>query len=619
MADQVSDHQVKRRLSRRFVYVLIWLTALAAPTAAIGYLLYTALLNPRETQTITGTYDGFYWDAAQLQIAYARFESQLLQYETGVDADYDALRLQYHVLQSKLRVMAGSTRRLAAQAALIDRQRREIESLTSMLSALEPTFDALPGNPKLADRIVLELRGHWEEVNDLALGRRFADMADREAMNTDFIAKRRMLFAGGLVLLLLSAAASAQLVVNARRRTKLISQQRAALEAEHQASRAAREASLAKDAFLGMISHELRTPLHAIVSSIELLSFNSHSEADQKVIRRLDTAARQLETQMKDLTDYARLGAGKLELRHEQFEPRELLASIVDASEPAAIARGLTFRSSASGPAGLVESDPHRIRQIVNNLVINAIRYTERGTIELHFERRDAALVIVVSDTGCGVPHAQIPLIFKEFTRLDDSRTRRFDGAGMGLAIVQGLVDLFGGDIRVDSQLGAGTTFTVTIPVLPVEPRVPASIAAHAQEGGARPHVLVIDDNQLVRESLSEMVAHMGYDAAAAGGVDEALAWLDGHACELILLDLQMPDKDGYAFMAEYAARGLPQRARVIAVSAYAPELQGSAAAHLFFESLSKPVHYDVLRAAVERALATQDDPAGSVGGGAVR
>src|ERR1700710_2548759 len=106
MADQVPDRQMKRRVPRRFVYVLIWLTALAAPTASIGYLLYATLLNSRTTQTITGAYDGFYWDAAQLQIAYARLESQLLQYETGIDGDYDRLRLQYHVLQSKLRVIA---------------------------------------------------------------------------------------------------------------------------------------------------------------------------------------------------------------------------------------------------------------------------------------------------------------------------------------------------------------------------------------------------------------------------------------------------------------------------------------------------------------------------------
>ena len=232
------------------------------------------------------------------------------------------------------------------------------------------------------------MREHWNEINDLALSRRFADVADREAMNRDFIDKRRMLFAGGLVLLLLSAAATLLLVLNGRRRTRLMHQQHAALDAEHQASRAAREASLAKDAFLGMISHELRTPLHAIVSSIELLGFNYHSEADRKVIRRLETAARHLEAQMKDLTDYARLGAGKLELRHEHFDPRELLASIVDEHAMAAAARGLKLESDASGMSGLVDSDPHRIRQIVNNLVTNAIRYTETGTVRVQLRQR---------------------------------------------------------------------------------------------------------------------------------------------------------------------------------------------------------------------------------------
>ena len=117
-----------------------------------------------------------------------------------------------------------------------------------------------------------------------------------------------------MLLALLSAAATTLLLLNGYRRTRLIQQQRAALEAEHQATRAAREASVAKDAFLGMISHELRTPLHAIVSSVELLGLNLR-EADRKIIQRLETGARHLEAQMRDLTDYARIGAGKLELR----------------------------------------------------------------------------------------------------------------------------------------------------------------------------------------------------------------------------------------------------------------------------------------------------------------
>jgi len=610
MADQGTHRQIGRRPLRRVVLVVIWIAALAAPTAAISYLLYSALLNPRATQQLTGTYDGFYWDAAQLQIAYARLESQLLQYQTGADSDYQRLTLHFQVLQSKLRVMAGSTQRLAEQTEAVQRQQEEIAGLSDMLVALQPSLDALPNSPALASQMVEELRKHWKEVNDLALSRRNVDLQGREAMNSDFIAKRRMLFAGGLVLLLLSAAATTLLVMNGRRRTKLILQQHAALDAEHQASRAAREASLAKDAFLGMISHELRTPLHAIVSSIELLGFNFHSEADRKVIQRLETAARHLEAQMKDLTDYARLGAGKLELRNEHFDPGELLTSIVDEHEPFARAKGLVFEGSASGRVGLVDSDPHRIRQIVNNLVTNGIRYTERGTVTLHFAQRDDALAIVVTDTGAGVPDKQIPLIFKEFTQLDASRTRRFEGAGMGLAIVQGLVDLFGGTIDVDSEVGKGTRFTVTIPVRPVAAPAGASAVPHAAQSEGRPKVLIVDDNQLIRESLCEMLEHMGCDAAAVANADDAHAWLAARQCDLVLLDLHMPDKDGYAFMVEYVERseGLGQAVRtpVIAVSAYAPESGARTEADPFFDSLTKPVHYEVLRDAVQRALAAR-------------
>jgi signal transduction histidine kinase/CheY-like chemotaxis protein len=606
MANQGLDRQVMPHRLRRWLLVVVWATALAAPAGAIGYLLYANLLNPRATELLTGTYDGFYWDAAQLQIAYARLENQLLLYRSGADVDYPRLQLRYEVLQSKLHVMAGSTRMLASQLALVQRQEGEIHSLEQVLDQLEPDLEALPQDPRHADRIVNALRAHWQEVNDLALSRRFADVADREALSRDFMDKRRVLFMAGLMLVLLSTAATLMLVVNGRGRSRLIRQQRAALEAEHQATRAAREASLAKDAFLGMISHELRTPLHAIVSSIELLGFNFQSEADRKVIQRLESAARHLEAQMRDLTDYARLGAGKLELHYEQFEPRELLASIVDEHTPAAIARGLTLESEASGLTGPVDSDPHRIRQIVSNLVTNAIRYTEKGSVRMRLVQRLAVLTIVVSDTGPGVPQQQLPLMFKEFTQLDGSRARRFEGAGMGLAIVQGLLKLFGGNVAVESKVGEGTTFTVTIPVGPVEPAmVPDAAASHAHDD-VRSQVLIVDDNGLIRESLWEMITHMGYDATAVSNAKDALAWLDVRRCDVVLLDLHMPDQDGYTFFAEFTARSGPSAGvPVIAISAYAPEAPPSDTGP-FFEYLVKPVHYEALRVALQRALAVR-------------
>ncbi|WP_322070448.1 ATP-binding response regulator [Paraburkholderia bannensis] len=598
---------------RRFLHVLIWIVALAPPVMAVGYLLYANLLNPKVVQRLTGNYDGLYWDAAQMQIAYARFESQLLIYADGIDRDLDKVRLRYEVLQSKLNVMKGSTRTLATMPSLMRLQQQDLAVIDATIAPFDAQIATLAEKPERAVPMLTALDTHWTEVTDLALNRRFADVTEREGIRRDFIAKRRELFAAGLVLLMLSAAAAVLLVMNGYRRTRLIRQQHAALEAEHQATRAAREASNAKDAFLGMISHELRTPLHAIVSSIELLGFNSHSEADRKVIHRLETAARQLEAQMKDLTDYARLGAGKLELRQEEFCPRELLQSIVDENEQAARARGLEFAHAWRGPQRNVVADPHRIRQIANNLVTNAIRYTERGSVRIEFAARDTdasgaqTLAIVVSDTGPGLAPAQIPLIFKEFTQLDTSRSRRFEGAGMGLAIVRGLVDLFGGTIETDSRVGEGTTFTVTIPVTAVEPPVPDVPVPPLRAEAAPPLVLVVDDNPLVRESLCEMVAHMGYAALAASDADGALASLDTTPCDVVLLDLHMPGRDGYAFIAGLRAKaGLRAYTppRVIAVSADVAALTSSELGeNPFFDALPKPVHYEVLRAALQRAF----------------
>ncbi|NIE68718.1 ATP-binding protein [Burkholderia sp. Ax-1719] len=594
---------------RRFLHVLIWIVALAPPVMAVGYLLYANLLNPKVVQRLTGNYDGLYWDAAQMQIAYARFESQLLIYADGIDRDLDKVRLRYEVLQSKLNVMKGSTRTLAGMPSLMKLQQQDLAVIDATIAPFEAQIATLADSPARAVPMLTALDTHWAEVTDLALNRRFADVTEREGIRRDFIAKRRELFAAGLVLLMLSAAAAVLLVMNGYRRTRLIRQQHAALEAEHQATRAAREASNAKDAFLGMISHELRTPLHAIVSSIELLGFNSHSESDRKVIYRLETAARQLEAQMKDLTDYARLGAGKLELRQEEFCPRELLQSIVDQNEQAARARGLEFAHAWSGPQRNVLADPHRIRQIANNLVTNAIRYTERGSVRIEFSARDDAasgaqtLAIIVSDTGPGVAPAQIPLIFKEFTQLDTSRSRRYEGAGMGLAIVRGLVDLFGGTIETDSRVGEGTTFTVTIPVTAVAPPVPDTLVPPVRAEAAPPLVLVVDDNPLVRESLCEMVAHMGYAALAASDADGALASLDATPCDVVLLDLHMPGRDGYAFVAGLEAKA-GWKPRVIAVSADVAALTSSGEGeNPFFDALPKPVHYEVLRAALQRAF----------------
>jgi two-component system, sensor histidine kinase len=337
---------------------------------------------------------------------------------------------------------------------------------------------------------------------------------------------------------------------------------------------------------------------------VELLSLNLRAEGDRKIIERLEAGARHLEAQMRDLTDYARLGAGKLELRMAVFDPQELLDSVVDANTPAAHTKGLALRGDFVGESGPIESDPHRVRQIVTNLVTNAIKYTDTGSVDVHFLRSGKRLDISVIDTGPGIPREQLPLIFQEFTQLDSSSTRRFDGAGMGLAVVRGLVDLLDGTIEVSSEVGQGAAFRVSLPAMPAE-SVPARVEeALVAPGGGKSRVLVIDDHESIRESLMEMLTHLGYATVAMPDVDSALAWLRANDADVILADLHMPGKDGYSFANEYRARLAPGASvPIIAISAYAPELVDPSATILFFDYLLKPVRYEVLKSAVHRAV----------------
>lgn len=588
---------------RRLWYATLIALAVAPPIGAVGYMLYSGLVA-RETHRLVVPYD-VYWDAAQLQVAFERFENHVLLYRNGIDEDANAVRVSYRLLRARLSQVAASAVSSDGQEALLNRQREILRQLQTALDSIETDVAGLHNDERQHTlRVIGVLRQNAPVVAELAGGRRLIDIAEREAIVRDFEAKRRYLIYGGIVLGLLSAAATVLLLLNGYRRTRLIEQQRAALAAEHQATRAAREAGVAKDTFLGMISHELRTPLHAIVSSVELLGLNARGEPDRKIMQRLEAGARHLEAQMRDLTDYARLGAGKLELRMAVFDPVDLLESIVDANTPAAGAKGLALRGDYAGERGPIESDPHRVRQIVTNLVTNAIKYTEAGSIDVHFARTDKQLHISVIDTGPGIAREQLPLIFQEFTQLDSSSTRRFDGAGMGLAVVRGLVDLLGGKIEVSSEVGQGAAFRVSLP---------AASAAHLPGRGEqdahapelrRSRVLVIDDHESIRDSLSEMLTHLGYSAVAMPDVDSALAWLRANDADVILADLHMPGKDGYSFANEYRARSAPGASvPIIAVSAYAPELVDPSAVVLFFDYLLKPVRYEVLKDAVHRAV----------------
>lgn len=355
-----------------------------------------------------------------------------------------------------------------------------------------------------------------------------------------------------------------------------------------------KNAVAAKNTFLGMISHELRTPLQTIISSIDLLTLqrSQRKPVDPQTYELLRSAADHLEMQMRDLTDYARLESGKLELRPSEFNASKLLHASLREFEGAAQLKGLVLHADIEERPWLVKADALRLQQIVNNLIVNAIKYTDKGdiTVRLRYRLGPAnALDISVKDSGIGIAAHEIPQLFKPFTQITAPQKRRADGAGMGLAIVMKLVRLFNGTIEVKSSLGEGSLFQV---VLPVSVQTTREEIPPADEAEAHATLLLADDHPAVRTALQAIIEELGYPCDVAKDGNAALACARNTRYKAILLDIQMPGMDGTEVAAHIRCEPGPNRTTpVIWISATDANQHPSIARIPHAHFLRKPIH----------------------------
>jgi signal transduction histidine kinase/ActR/RegA family two-component response regulator len=385
----------------------------------------------------------------------------------------------------------------------------------------------------------------------------------------------------------------------------------------------AESANRLKSQFLANMSHEIRTPLNGLLAMTQVMALDDLGPTQHARLEVIRQSGEALLAVLNDVLDVSKIEAGKLELDIDDFDVEVVFrgahAAFVALAEKKGLALTLDLRPEAVGRR---RGDAARLRQIFDNLVANALKFTPEGSVHVVVEGVGPGgadgLKLTVADTGIGIPADVIPHLFKTFTQADSSTTRRFGGTGLGLAICQELAELMGGRVALDSRVGEGTTLTVELPLVRVD-RPAAEPAAPEPAGPAaadRPlRVLAAEDNATNQLVLTTVMGIFGVELTLVGDGRQAIdAWRDGDF-DLILMDIQMPEMDGVtATRAIRTAEAETGRARIpiIALSAHAMTHQVKDYLQAGFDlHVSKPIELPKLQAAMAQAMALGAEAAG--------
>ncbi|BEO26070.1 hybrid sensor histidine kinase/response regulator [Serratia marcescens] len=541
--------------------------------------MYEQYFSARHNINSAGPQENYAWAIAKFAIRLAGFNAKIEhQLRLGID-DKDELQKELDILFSSSNVLLHksiSTRYLYDEAGYA----RTVEQIHSNLEKID--IELKKKNTNYSNLLeIIELIGL--DNKELIVISDHAEVRQRDIIQQDYINKANSM---RFPIAILYVIFSLMLFVSYRQ-VKSINKQ---LESE-------KKSFNNKNAFLGVLGHELRTSLQAIISSVEVIT-QQKDVATFSHFERLENAAMKMERQMKDLAEFAKVDNGNVEIKISSFNLHKLVNDTVEQS--ITILNKKNINVSIDEIENIyVKSDPSRIMQIIENIVTNAIKYTENGKVQISAVIRDKSrLVITVRDTGRGIPKDKIDTIFFPFIRVGGDN--KVPGFGMGLAIVHGVVKAMNGTIDVESEMGKGSTFTVSLPIEiskhdeTIIPTDMDNITFSAK--GIR--VLIIDDNEMACESLVSIL-QSEFSVEYTTSPERALEKLYRKSFDLVLSDLQMPIMTGddlYKRVKEN--KGPNKNTPFIFISAYTSESPIKDV-----EILTKPVRLNDIKEAMESVL----------------